>query len=366
MFESWSQPRWTQSLPKYLRRMVLLLIFSILIVSSCGTALVLGFFKAPGKGYEGSLPDLSFLELEISQRQRNHLEKLCSEIGQRNYEYPENLEASVKYLSASFEDMGYTPSLQEILVPDSMVSKNLKFYNVIAEKRGTKFPEEIIIVGAHYDSVANHHTVGADDNASAVAVLLELARLLSKSPSDRTIRFVAFANEEPPFFKTPFMGSRVYARECREKGEDIQAMICLEMLGYYSDEEGSQSYPYPLGFFLSKIFGDRGNFLAFIGNISSRPLMLSAIKSFRESTDFPSQGIVLPSFVTGVDWSDHASFWFEGYPAIMVGNTALYRNKWYHTPEDTPDKLDYDRMARVTVGLSKMISVLAGSKVSSH
>ena len=202
-----------------------------------------------------------------------------------------------------------------------------------------------LLVGAHYDTVPG--SPGADDNASGVAVLIELARLV---PSG--VRFVAFANEEAPYFLGPEMGSFVYARE---RGAKLRAMFSLEMLGYYSDVPGSQNYPAPLGMF----YPDRADFIAFVGDLGARGLIRRSIESFRKHARFPSEGLAAPSFIPGIAWSDHWSFRKHGYPAVMITDTAFYRYPHYHRASDTPDKLDYERMARVTLGLAEMLNEFA-------
>jgi Zn-dependent M28 family amino/carboxypeptidase len=180
-----------------------------------------------------------------------------------------------------------------------------------------------------------------------VAALLEISRLFHGRLPARTLRFVAFTHEEPVFFKTEDMGSRVYARRIHELGENIVGMICLETIGYFNQTKGSQHYPFPLSLF----YPDRGNFLAVIGNLRSRRLVRSFAGHFMGASDFPIECAALPAFVTGVDWSDHSSFWRYGYPAIMLTDTALYRYPWYHSTEDTADKVDYDALTRITHGI---------------
>jgi Zn-dependent M28 family amino/carboxypeptidase len=203
------------------------------------------------------------------------------------------------------------------------------------------------VVGAHYDTVPG--SPGADDNASGVAVLIELAAM--KMP----VRLVAFANEEPPYSFGPDMGSWAWAKRARDRGEPIRAMFSLEMLGYYRDTAGSQRYPAPLGLF----YPDRADFIAFVGDLGARGLVRRSIGAFRKSAAFPSEGVAAPAFIPGVTWSDHWSFRRHGYPAIMITDTAFYRYPHYHLPNDTPDKLDYERMARVTLGLAAMLNELA-------
>jgi Zn-dependent M28 family amino/carboxypeptidase len=204
-----------------------------------------------------------------------------------------------------------------------------------------------IVVGAHYDTVPG--SPGADDNASGVAVLIELAAM--KLP----VRLVAFANEEMPYFRGLEMGSWVWAKRARERGEPIRAMYSLEMLGYYRDAPGSQRYPPPLGLF----YPDRADFIAFVGDLGARTLVRQSISLFRKHTKFPSEGVAAPAMIPGVTWSDHWSFRQHGFPALMITDTAFNRYPHYHLRSDTPDKLDYERMARVTLGLAAMLKELA-------
>jgi Zn-dependent M28 family amino/carboxypeptidase len=220
---------------------------------------------------------------------------------------------------------------------------------------GRQAPNEIVVIGAHYDSVSG--SPGANDNGSGVAALLELARLFAARDVGRSVRFVAFVNEEPPFFRTGDMGSEQYARAARLKGEDIRAMLALETIGYYDDAPGSQHYP-P---FFSLFFPDRGNFIGMVSNFGSRALLKRAVAAFRAASNFPLESVATFGWVPGVDWSDHASFWNEGYPAIMITDTALYRYPYYHSVQDTPDKVDYARLARVTEALAAVVEALAKS-----
>jgi Zn-dependent M28 family amino/carboxypeptidase len=213
---------------------------------------------------------------------------------------------------------------------------------------------EIVLVGAHYDTVPG--SPGADDNASGVATLIELARALRETRPARTVRLVAFVNEEPPFFYFGDMGSQIYARAARLRGDDIRVMLSLEMLGYYSDSPGSQAYPPLFRFF----YPDRGNFVGFVSNLGSRRELRKVVAAFKANSDFPAERLASPSIVPGVSWSDHLSFWRAGYPGIMVTDTAFYRYPHYHAPSDTPERLNYPAMARVASGLQGAVAALAG------
>ena len=217
-----------------------------------------------------------------------------------------------------------------------------------------------MIVGAHYDTCLAYP--GADDNASGVAALLELSRRLHGSRHDRTIRLVAFANEEPPYFKDPeTMGSSVYARMLRAQGREVVAMLSLESIGYFSDEPGSQRYP-PI---VAALYPKTGNFIAVVGKNRSRPLIRAVVDGLGRHGRVPVESIAAPATITGIDWSDHWSFWQEGWAnAVMITDTAVYRNLHYHEPTDTPDTLDYERLAWVVVALDGTIRELAQAESS--
>ena len=174
----------------------------------------------------------------------------------------------------------------------------------------------------------------------------------------RTLRLVAFVNEEPPFFQTDQMGSRVYARRCRERGENVVAMLSLETIGYYSDNEGSQNYPFPFNLF----YPGTGNFVGFIGNVSSRALVRKVKADFKKHLVFPCESAAVPGAITGIGWSDHWSFWEEDYPALMVTDTALFRYDEYHTRADTPDKMEFEGFTQVVKGLMGVTAELVGGR----
>ncbi len=230
---------------------------------------------------------------------------------------------------------------------------NESYYNLEVEQLGTQKPKEIVIIGGHYDSAFN--SPGANDNGTGAAATLELARLFKDKTTDRTIRFVEFTNEEPPFFWTDNMGSLVYAKQLQKNDEKVVAMLSLETMGYFSDAAESQRYPFPINFF----YPNQGNFIAFIGNLGSGGLVRDAISSFRKLAQFPSEGVSLPSWIPGIGWSDQWSFWQQGYQGIMVTDTAPYRYPYYHTEQDTLDKIDFEKLARIVNSLSDVISDLA-------
>lgn len=306
--------------------------------------------RMPGRSYAGPRQPLTAAEAALAKHLREHVNLLAAEIGERNLWRFVELQAAAGHIGRSWRSMGYAVTEQRYEVMGRQAS------NLSVELPGTSLAEEIVVVGAHYDTVPG--TPGANDNASGVAALLEIGRLLAGRPLARTVRLVAFVNEEPPFFKTDVMGSRVYARALGEQKEKVTAMVSLETLGCYYQEEGTQSFPLPL---LRPFYPSTGDFVAFVGNFASRRLVRSSIASFRRHAAFPSEGIVAPGWLTGVDWSDQWSFWQEGYPAIMVTDTALFRYPDYHGPGDTPEKIDFTGLARVTAGLAAVVADLAGS-----
>lgn len=293
---------------------------------------------------------------QIENRLRKHVDMLAGVIGERNVPYRYGaLEASARYIEDTFRALGYAPLAQEFAAYQKPVR------NIEAEIPGCKNPDRIWIVGGHYDSIDG--SPAADDNASAVAGVLEVARLLANSKPRDTLRFVTFVNEEPPFYKGPDMGSIRYAKRCKERNENIAGMINFEMIGFYSDEPNMQQYPPPFnrrpwGWFVPK----RANFIAFCGDPHSFWLTRRCKRLFRKSIRFPATWIAAPDRIAGHGMSDHWSFWQEGYRAVMVTDTAFFRNPHYHQKTDTPDTLDYPRMSKVVAGLAGMIRRLSGGR----
>ncbi len=213
-----------------------------------------------------------------------------------------------------------------------------------------------LIMGAHYDSCDD--TPGADDNASGVAALLELSRRFKGVKLTHSLRMIAFANEEPPYFQTDEMGSLVHAYACREREEKLLGMIALEMLGYYRDEEGSQKYPVPA---LARIYPKQGNFLAFVTDLGSADFMRRPLAAFRKGGTLPVQAISAPRSMTGIGFSDHWSFWKMGYKAFMVTDTAFFRSPHYHETSDNPSTIDYPRLTKAVEGLGLVLADLLES-----
>ncbi len=286
-------------------------------------------------------------EQALTCRLRAHVEQLAGEIGERNVFAPEALERAAAYIEAAWGKLGY--GVERLAYEVS----GIRCANLIATRKGSARHNEIVLLGAHYDSVIG--SPGANDNASGIAALLEISRMFRTLEPALTMRFVAFVNEEPPFFSTRQQGSMVYAEAARRQGDDIRLMASLETIGCYSNEPGSQRYPPLFRFF----YPNRGNFVGMVSDLRSGSAMRRLAAAFRAQSDFPLQTVSTFRFVPGVAWSDHHSFWRQGYPALMVTDTAFYRYRHYHAPTDTPDKLAYPELAKVTLGLFKAFAVLA-------
>lgn len=322
--------------------------------------------------YRGALPELSDRQKVLRYELRYHVDALASKIGERNVNHYDRLAVAATYIDKVFSKVGYKVGRQTYQAggrdcqnlevelqpaPAATPRSGLAPAKQPTGKIAPAKPREIVIVGAHYDSA--NGSPGANDNASGMAALMCLSWRFAHRPRStklgaRTLCFVAFVNEESPYFQTDQMGSLVYARRCRQRQENIVAVLSLETIGYYSDAVNSQRYP-P---FLSAAYPSTGNFIGFVGNIASRPLIDRVTTSFRRHARFPSEKGAMPDLLPGVGWSDHWSFWHEGYPGVMVTDTAFYRYPHYHRASDTPDKLDYDRLARVVDGLVSVVAEL--------
>lgn len=318
----------------------------ILLVVLAVAALVWASTSMPGRSYRGLLAPAGDAQKALAADLRRDVEALCKN-GPRNIFAPASLRAAAVYIERAFRAAGYQVDEQEYTV-DNVVCQNLG-----VEIRGSSKAGEIVLIGAHYDSVDD--SPGADDNASGVASLLALARRMRDAKPARTIRFVAFTNEEPPHFKTGFMGSYRYAQRAKNRDENIVAMLSLESMGYYTTGAKTQQYPPPL----DRLYPDTGDFIAFAGNLGSRELVRKCVEIFRARGNFPAEGAALPEVIQEIGWSDQWSFWQFGGKGLMVTDTALFRNPNYHRASDTPETLDYARMARVVDDLQPVIEELA-------
>jgi Zn-dependent M28 family amino/carboxypeptidase len=303
--------------------------------------------KMPGPAFTGPLPPLTPDQEVLRRSLARHVQILAGEIGVRSDHAYGNVVRAARYIESELRSLGYAVVSQEFS------AGGRAYRNLEATLAGTTLRHEVVVLGAHYDTAEG--ALGADDNASGVAGVLELARRLAHDPQACTVRFVFFPNEEPPSFATGDMGSRHYAQAARARNDRIVAMLSIESIGYYDTGKGSQRYPFPLNL----AYPDVGDFIGFVSNLKSRAVLHRAIGAFRAHARFPTQGAATPAWVPGVWWSDHWAFWREGYRAIMITDTAPYRNPFYHTPQDAPDKLDYDRMARVVDGLVHVVRALA-------
>ncbi|MBI3930186.1 MAG: M20/M25/M40 family metallo-hydrolase [Armatimonadetes bacterium] len=283
----------------------------------------------------------------LEGRLRRIVSRLGGEIGERNTVRYSALLETESYLAEELRRAGYTVDRQEFQAEGKTVA------NLIAELPGSTRAGEVLVLGAHYDSARG--TPGANDNASGVAALLALAADLRGAAPARTVRFVFFVNEEPPYFYGPSMGSLVYARSLRAKNENVVGMISLETMGWYTEQEGSQRIPPGLG-------GDlptRGNFLALITREQDSAFLAVVESAYRAATSFPVTSLAAPEEVQGIGWSDHWAFWQAGYPGVMATDTAPFRYDPYHSPKDTPDKLNYPRFAAAVQGTEEAVKTLA-------
>ena len=282
---------------------------------------------------------------------RRHVDRLAGIIGPRHVGLPHALAAAATLVERELVSAGYSVQRQAYRAGGQEVS------NLVAELPGAARADEIVILGAHYDTVPT--TPGADDNGSAVAVLLEVARLMRSRQCARTIRFVAFTCEESPHFHTGEMGSQMYARSCRARGDRLVGMLCLEMVGFYASAPDSQRIPSAIPSFLRPVFPPRGDFLAAVGNLRSWKLLWKFRRGFRRTGRLPLFSIVLPEAIHDIRRSDNSSFWDQGYQALMLTDTSYLRNPHYHLASDTPETLDYERMAAAVDGVMGGVAEVA-------
>lgn len=326
-----------------MQRLLLILVLAAAVVITCNTWL-------QGKWPVNGECMLQVSPAELEKNLRQHVWVLAEDIGERHFQQPGSLDRAADYIQSVFSATGLDIEHQEY--GDGY--RNL-LVTITEGRPGIPQPREMIVVGAHYDTV--WLTAGADDNASGVAVLLELARMLNGQPLAKTIQLVAFTNEEYPFAETAMMGSRIYVDRVLSTGRKINAMYSLEMVGYFSDEAGSQRYPFPLNL----VYPRTGNFIAFVGNLRSTRLLLQSLSAFRQHSAFPVQGLAMSErLIPDIRRSDHASFQDAGIASLMLTDTAFYRNERYHTVGDLARTLDYKKMAQFTHGLACMLTDIAG------
>jgi hypothetical protein len=317
----------------------------ILATVAAGYGALRYMMAVPGVPHQGELPPLTPEERRLAAALKRHIEAIATR--EHNIAHYDELEKAARYIEATLGSYGYAVNRQSF-VADGRTVRNIDV--IIDPQRGLAAPE-VLVIGAHYDSAPT--APGANDNGTGTAAVIELARMLGdlKGKTARRIRLVLFVNEEPPYFQTPDMGSLRYAQALAAQNERVVAMYSLETLGYYSDKPGSQLYPGPFGM----MFPDRANFIAFVGMLGSRPLVRETVRSFRSHTAFPTIGGVAPASLEGIGWSDHWAFAEQGFPAVMITDTALFRYPHYHQPTDTPDKVDVEKLARVVTGIERVI-----------
>ena len=323
--------------------MTLLLAISLACAALVATALWYSIVF-PRQPVEGPLPALTGEEGDLARRLKAHVVAVASR--PHNTERFADLEAAAAYIEKTLKSYGYEPVAQVYEVR----GRSVRNIEIVVEPTETSANPPSYVVGAHYDSAG--HAPGANDNGTGVAATLELARLLKDlKPREHRLRLVLWVNEENPFAKTPDMGSYRHAKALKDNGERILGAISLETLGFFSDKPGTQKFPSPFDLVCS----DRGNFAAFVGLPGSRAFVHRVIGSFRSHTVFPSIGGVAPGFIEGIDYSDHWSYHQMGYPALMITDTAPFRNPEYHRPTDLPDTVDYESLARITKGVERTL-----------
>ncbi|ALP52002.1 hypothetical protein Tel_01965 [Candidatus Tenderia electrophaga] len=276
-----------------------------------------------------------------------HVQSLAGEIGERHTGRHHALQQAADYISRQWLAMGYEVERQ------AFKARGKDVENLQVTRRGVKSPDDIILVCAHYDSAKD--CPGANDNASGIAALLELSRYFARVDPDRSVRFVALTNEKPPFHGTEKSGSWIYAHQARQRSDNIRSAVILESLGYYNNTLGSQLYPALMGAFYPK----QANFVAMTSNLASMRTMHRFARCFKKHCSLLCEPMIAPNFLPWVKWSDNSPFWLNGYHAFMVSDTSLYRYPFYNSPRDTPEKIDYQCLTFVTVGLAETLEAYA-------
>jgi len=304
--------------------------------------------KLPGQDKDLGFKPATEHERAMREELEQHVRVLAGDIGPRNLNFaPENLARARDYIEGELAARGLAVTRQTVTVEDRSGD------NLLASIAGSDPKAPVIVLAAHYDSY--NTAPGANDNASGVAALLALARVLKDTAPSRSILLAALVNEEPPYFKSEFMGSEHFAEALKQEKREVELMLSLETLGYYSPKPKSQAYPFPVGL----LFPDTGGFVGLVSNVASRPKLVRFGGLMQQKARVGANGIALPAFIEGVDWSDHLSFWKRGYDALMVTDTAVFRYPYYHTLEDTADKLDYDSLTGVVLAVEESVRELA-------
>lgn len=333
------QPNSPRPLGNQLRRLIRLVLFLLVLPVALAGCLMTQPVAGRGGKSTASVDPAAL---------RRHVETICADFTPRSYLDAVNLNRCADWVQQAFQEAGGRASSQ------MYEASGRKFRNVVARFGPEQGP--LIVVGAHYDAFSR--LPAADDNASGVAGLIELARLLGRENLPVAVEIVAYSTEEPPFFATADMGSAHHARALKTAGAEVRAVIVLEMIGFFSDQPRSQSFPMAL---LKLFYPDRGNYIGVVGRLGQAQLARTVKRAMRGATELPVRSISAPTFMPGIDLSDHRSYWDAGYPAVMITDTAFYRNHAYHTEMDTPDQLDYERMAKVVAGVYEAIRALGSS-----
>jgi hypothetical protein len=320
------------------RNRKILLVTTALAVLAAGAAAGYAWYRLTQPFVTASETAAPAGQTASAARLKQLVRKLSTDFADRTFDNETRLEGAAVYLESQLAGLGLKAESQRF------TAEGRPYRNLVV-KLGPDTPE-VMVVGAHYD-VAGEQP-GADDNASGVAGLVELARLLKGQSFRQRVELVVYTNEEPPFFRSPYMGSAIHARSLTESGKRASLMLSLECIGYFSDEPGSQDHPVRL---LNAIYPTTGNFISLVGFYQDGEVARQVKAAMKSASDLPVYSINAPGFVVGVDFSDHLNYWNEGYVGMMVTDTAFYRNKAYHTPQDTADRLDYRRMAKVVDGV---------------
>lgn len=324
-----------------------LLVFWLIVIAAFGGGSVAFMTQMPGQSVPVASGALTDDEATLKDRLKNHVDAIAMDIGARGHGYPGPSSETVRYLSTQLKRARF--DVRET----TFDSKGMPAVNLEGTLMGTRKKDEVLLLGANWDSQGK--SPGADDNASGCAVLLEIARMIGDTASERTVRVVFFGNGAGPFAGGENSGAWTYAREAHKRGDKIVTMLDFDCLGNYRDTPGSQSVPFPL----STCYPSSGNFVLFGGDLGVRDLVRRAVGEFRKMGRFPCHGVALPGFIPGVLDADFGAFTHFGYPAFVVTDTGKYRYDKVGTLWDTVDRLDFDKMARATTGILRVVNAMA-------